>query len=61
MRKRLAGARDAGASEEEVLETLYLAMRASAAHVRQQAFIAMEEVLGGVPKPQSRGAPECDC
>jgi alkylhydroperoxidase/carboxymuconolactone decarboxylase family protein YurZ len=49
MRKRLAGAREAGASEDEVLETLYLAMRAAAAHVRQQAFIAMEEVLGEIP------------
>jgi hypothetical protein len=59
MRKRLAGAREAGASEDEILETLYLAMRASAAHVRQKAFIAMEEVLGEVPKPECQDS--CDC
>lgn len=53
MRKRLAGASQAGASSEEILETLYLTMRAAAAHVRQEAFIALEEVLGEVPSPTS--------
>jgi len=61
MRKRLAGARQAGASNDEILETLYLTMRAAAAHVRQEAFIAMEEILGNVPKPDSKTghAPAC--
>lgn len=31
------------------METLYLAMRASADQPRHQAFAAMEEVLGGIP------------
>jgi hypothetical protein len=59
MRKRLAGAREAGASDEEILETLYLTMRASAAFVRQRAFIAMEEIVGGVLSPDCGS--ECGC
>lgn len=62
MRKRLAGARQAGASNDEILETLYLTMRAAAAHVRQVAFIAMDEVMGEAiqPNPEIQHAPSCD-
>lgn len=62
MRKRLAGASQAGASNEEILETLYLTMRAAAAHIRQEAFIALEEVLGEVPSPtaDNNQAASCD-
>jgi alkylhydroperoxidase/carboxymuconolactone decarboxylase family protein YurZ len=53
MRAQLAGARDNGATDDEILETLYLSMRAAAAHVRQEAFKAMEEVCGEVIRPDS--------
>ena len=48
MRVQLAGARDNGATNDEILEALYLGMRAASAHVRHVAFAAMQEVAGEV-------------
>lgn len=51
MRTRLVAAQEAGASDAEILQALYLAMRARADHRREEAYAAMENTLGEVLTP----------
>lgn len=46
MRQHLTGARECGATDDEILQALYWAMRASANHPKHEAVAAMQDALG---------------
>jgi hypothetical protein len=54
MRNHLSRAREEGASDEEILDTIHWAMRSSANHVKHASYAAMKDCFGKILAPKRR-------